>query len=158
MSTSIVIGDFVIGDKIGEGTYSRVFLAERKTTSDGMYAIKIPKINFSRAESEAAHIKHEYEMLREFDHPHIIKVIDANEGDADLIRLPSNRKRKTAYIVFEHCENGELFKWISENGAMSDTVTRAVFRQILSAVQAMHEKGVSHGDLKPENILFDEML
>ena len=40
---------------------------------------------------------------------------------------------------------------------MSDAVTRAVFRQIVSAVAAMHEKGISHGDLKPENILFDDM-
>ena len=90
--TTTVISDFIIGEKIGEGTYSRVYLCERKDTSEGTYAIKIPKINFARADREAEAINHEGKILNEeFDHPHIIKVIDySKDGEADLIRLPSN--------------------------------------------------------------------
>ena len=49
-TTTTVISDFIIGEKIDEGTYSRVYLCERKDTSEGTYAIKIPKINFARAD------------------------------------------------------------------------------------------------------------
>jgi serine/threonine protein kinase len=59
------------------------------------------------------------------------------------------------YVVLEYCPEGDLFSKITETDDYvgNDHKARAVFLQILDAVQHCHSKGVYHRDLKPENIL-----
>ena len=41
-------------------------------------------------------------------------------------------------------------------GGFDEKEARRIFRQLLSAVQYLHQKGYSHRDIKPENIIFRE--
>ena len=59
------------------------------------------------------------------------------------------------YLALEYAENGELFDYIAETGSFSEPVTRYYFRQLISALEYMHELGYAHRDVKPENILID---
>jgi serine/threonine protein kinase len=49
-------------------------------------------------------------------------------------------------MVMEHCDGGELFKYITENGKMdaSSERTKNIFRQIVEAVSHCHEKNFAH--------------
>ena len=43
-----------------------------------------------------------------------------------------------------------------ERSRLSEREARRFFRQIVSAVAYLHERGYAHRDLKPENVLFDK--
>lgn len=48
---------------------------------------------------------------------------------------------------------GELFDQIVNRGTYSERDAANVVRQILEAVEYMHNNGIAHRDLKPENLL-----
>ena len=48
---------------------------------------------------------------------------------------------------------GELFDQIVSRGTYSERDAANVVRQILEAVEYMHNNGIAHRDLKPENLL-----
>ena len=76
-------------------------------------------------------------------HPYIIDLHDVFETSTFI------------FLVFELCEKGELFDYLTEVVTLSEKRTRYVMRQLLEAIEFMHSKNIIHRDLKPENILLD---
>ena len=52
--------------------------------------------------------------------------------------------------------NGDLFEFLRKYGPLTDEVSRRLFKEILIALEHMHNKGYAHRDLKLENIMLDE--
>lgn len=50
---------------------------------------------------------------------------------------------------------GELFDFLKLTGAFPESIARAYFYQLLTALAATHEAGIAHRDIKPENLLLD---
>merc|ERR1712008_102771 len=59
------------------------------------------------------------------------------------------------YIVMERFNSKDLFDFISEQGALPETMAKDLFRQIVGTVIGCYNKGVMHRDIKDENILID---
>jgi len=57
------------------------------------------------------------------------------------------------FLVMELVPGKELFDKIVERGQYSEKDASNIARQIISAVEYLHEKGIAHRDLKPENLL-----
>lgn len=55
---------------------------------------------------------------------------------------------------FYRVTGGELFDRIVEKGSYTEKDASGLIRQVLEAVDYMHEQGVVHRDLKPENLLY----
>lgn len=96
----------------------------------------------------------EVDALKNLEHPNILKLLKhSNKGVA---KRSDGSQLDVNYMCIEYAEGGELFEYISETGAFTENEVRYFFRQIINALEYMHDKGYAHRDLKPENILFDE--
>lgn len=131
-------------DNLGKGAFGEVRKALH--LESGVYrAVKIIyKANASPEEQKK--ILNEIDILRQLDHPNIVKIYEYFE-DAKFI-----------YIVMELVTGGELFDKIQAVHHFSERKAAEYFLQILGGVNYLHKHGVVHRDLKPENILFDDNL
>jgi serine/threonine protein kinase len=58
-------------------------------------------------------------------------------------------------VIVSYASGGALNQYIRERGPLSEDVARFFFRQLIAAVEAMHESGLYHRDLKLEHALID---
>lgn len=59
------------------------------------------------------------------------------------------------YIITELLSGGELFDRISEVKNFSEAKAGYIIKQVLLALNYMHQQKITHRDLKPENILLE---
>ena len=55
----------------------------------------------------------------------------------------------------EYADGGELIEYVEEKQGLEEIEVRALFKQMISAIDACHSQGIIHRDLKLENVLFD---
>lgn len=83
-------------------------------------------------------LKNEVSILRELDHPHIVKYIYT---DADPVNMRVD-------ILLEYVPGGSLSSLIKKFGAFNEKITKIYLRQMLDALSYIHSKGIVHRDLK----------
>ena len=128
--------------KIGGGAFGTVWLSHRKDYSKYKFAIK--KINKKEVGSnELEFLRREINVLREVDHPNIIKFYDTYENSTHI------------YIVMEYCSGGELFTKITDEGCLHESEARVYMNKMIMAVNHLHSLNIVHRDLKTENFIFD---
>jgi serine/threonine protein kinase len=84
-----------------------------------------------------AAFRREVELLRQFDHPHVVALLDCN--------LTADRP----FYVMPLMRGGCLTPWA---GRLPDSNLRAAFAEIVDAVVHMHARGALHRDLKLDNV------
>jgi len=89
-------------------------------------------------------LKNEIAILKDLDHPNIVKMFEFLEDD------------KRIYIVTEICKGGELFDEILNRSKFDENDAAVVMKQLLSAINYCHTKKIVHRDLKPENMLLEQ--
>ncbi|XP_023158780.1 calcium/calmodulin-dependent protein kinase type 1 isoform X2 [Ceratitis capitata] len=136
---------------LGTGAFSEVRLAESKENPGEHFAVKIIDKKALRGKEES--LENEIRVLRRFSandpengpcltHPNIVQLLETFEDKSKV------------YLVMELVTGGELFDRIVEKGSYTEKDASGLIRQILEAVDYMHEQGVVHRDLKPENLLY----
>ena len=53
----------------------------------------------------------------------------------------------------EYCDDGELFDRMMDVQKFTEIQAAGILKQVLLAINYMHNKNIAHRDLKPENIL-----
>ena len=87
-------------------------------------------------------MQNEIAILRKVEHPNIVKLYDVYED------------RHKLHLIMEYLPGGELFARICEKESFSEREAARILKQILEALDHMHDKNILHLDLKPDNILF----
>ncbi|OJJ86950.1 serine/threonine-protein kinase [Aspergillus glaucus CBS 516.65] len=133
---------WVLLEKMGDGAFSNVYRAKDATGPYDQVAIKVVR-KYEMNSTQRANILKEVQIMRQIDHPNVVKLIDFSEA------------RQYYYIILELCPGGELFHQIVRLTYFSEELSRHVILQVAKAIEYLHEtSGVVHRDIKPENLLF----
>ncbi|MEZ0263815.1 MAG: tetratricopeptide repeat protein [Phycisphaerae bacterium] len=135
-----VIGRYKLLQQIGEGGFGVVYMADQETPVRRRVALKIIKAGMD-TRAVIARFEAERQALAMMDHPNIARVLDAGATAAGL-----------PYFVMELVKGIPITDYCDE--ANLDMRQRLeLFKDVCSAVQHAHQKGVIHRDLKPSNIM-----
>lgn len=142
------IGKYRLLKTIGKGNFAKVKLAKHVPTGKEV-AIKIidkTQLNPTSLQKLFREVSRvntlseldtdlnlfQVRIMKMLDHPNIVKLFQVIQTD------------KTLYLVMEYASGGEVFDYLVMHGRMKEKEARAKFRQIVSAVQYLHQKRIIH--------------
>lgn len=133
----------------------RVKLAQ---SSDGKcHALKISKLEIGNENTDCSNNQElfyaEADALQDLKHKNIIKYHGHSECSSAVRK--DGTSTQVQYIALEYLGQGEIFDYVAQTGRFSEEEARYYFKQLIEAVEYIHENGYSHRDIKPENILLD---
>jgi calcium-dependent protein kinase len=132
---------YQINKKIGEGQFGYVRLAMHKTTNQERAVKSIEKSKITKSSTNSAKIFLELEILKELDHPNILKVFEFFEDGIYF------------HMVSEYINGEILYNRILTNKNIPEETASNIMQQILSGIAYCHEKSIIHREIHPENIL-----
>src|SRR5262245_52398353 len=127
-------------EKLGEGGFGVVYVAEQKEPVKRRFALKIIKLGMDTRQV-VTRFAAERQALAMMDHPNIAKVLDA--GSTSTGR---------PFFVMELVRGIKLTDYCDQN-KLSTKERLDLFVQVCRALQHAHQKGIIHRDIKPSNIL-----
>ena len=131
--------------KLGQGTFGQVYKIMQLKTGN-IRALKIIPKNNLRAGFTDKDITREINIMKNLDHPHIIKLYEFYKDTENY------------YLVNEFCTEGDLSEKMNKLKFLPEPIVKILMAQIFSAVLYLNNRGIIHGDLKLENILVDSYL
>ena len=134
------VGRYVVRERLGEGGFAEVYLAEQTEPVRRQVALKIIKLGMD-TKQVIARFEAERQALAMMDHPNVAKVFDA--GASETGRPYFVMEYVAGTPINEYCDRHR----VNINGRLH------LFMQVCEAVQHAHQKGIIHRDLKPSNVL-----
>src|SRR5215510_13149265 len=135
-----VIGSYKLLEKIGEGGFGIVFMAEQQQPVRRKVALKVLKPGMDTRQV-VARFEAERQALALMDHPNIAHVLDGGET---AFGRP--------YFVMDLVRGIPITQFCDQNH-LPVRERLELFVAVCQAVQHAHQKGIIHRDLKPANIM-----
>ena len=136
------IGNYILGKKLGQGTFGIVVLAKHEITGENV-AIKILDKEKIVRESDKTRLEREIRIMKNMYHNNIVQLYQVIENQKEL------------FIVMEYISGKELFDYIIHKKHLDDLESCKFYQQIISGIEYLGQTKVAHRDLKPENLLLD---
>ena len=130
---------------LGEGAFGSVYKVKRKNagTREIIRALKeISKESMNVNEDNKEEVRNEIEVLKNIDHPNIMKIFEFFEDDNKI------------YLVNEFCGGGDVAGMNDKYGIFPEFFLKYIMFQVFLAISFLHSNKVVHGDIKRENIGF----
>ncbi len=141
------LGKYEIIERIGKGGMAEVYKAYHSQL-DREVAVKVLYSHLAEGKEFLKRFEHEAKSVAALKHPNIVRVHDFDNQN-DLY-----------YMVFEYIKGGtvgDLMKsYTDKQQYISSELMVKIFKQLISALDYAHKKGLIHRDIKPSNILIDE--
>lgn len=136
----ILNGRYQINEIIGVGGMAVVYKAYDHLLARNV-AVKILKDEYMKNEEFRHRFTLESKAITLLSHKNIVDIYDVSL-DGDIL-----------FIAMEYLDGVTLKEYIDSVGVLEWHEGTHYIKQILSAVQHAHERGVVHRDLKPQNIM-----
>lgn len=129
--------------RLGDGYGSVVYLATNVTTQSRAAAKVINLGALDDWTVQAVRGERAALVLLGNTHPHIVKLLDVYESDAELV------------FFLTLAQHGDLHALMGRRDSkrLLEVEARYVFLQLLDALDHAHRYSIAHRDLKPENVL-----
>lgn len=151
-----VVGDYLLGATLGEGSFGKVKECVRRVPrpeEEGRWAAKImkaggPGLSRRRTGEMLERMEREVRLVHRLHHPNIIRL-------EEVLRRPE--KPDKLYLIMEFCP-GSLASMLEEAEAkhFPEWQAQAFFRQLLTGLAYLHSTRIVHRDIKPSNLLVSE--
>ena len=137
--TAALAGQYSIERKLGEGGMASVYLAE-DLRHHRKVAVKVVHPELA-AVLGAERFLSEIHVTAALQHPHILPLFDSGQADGQL------------YYVMPFVDGESLRGRLHRERQLPIDEAVRLAREVASALDYAHRKGVIHRDIKPENIL-----
>ena len=139
---SLVFGNYVVFDKIGEGGMG-VVLKARHRRMDRVVAVKVLAEKALKSPDAVERFYREVKAAARLSHPNVVTAYDADEHQG------------THYFAMEYVEGQDLSHLAHRRGPLPVPETIDYIIQAARGLQYAHSQGVVHRDIKPGNLLLD---
>ena len=141
-SKSLVLGNYRILDKLGQGGMGMVLKAEHRRM-DRIVALKVLAPQFVKDKDALARFLREVKAAARLTHPNIVTAYDADEV------------KGMHFLVMEYVEGVDLASHVRQHGRLSPDKAINCLLQAARGLEYAHRHGVIHRDIKPSNLLLD---
>ncbi len=138
----LVLGDYTILDRIGEGGMGQVFKALHRRL-DRFAAIKILSDSALHDRRSIERFHQEVRTAAQITHPNIVITYDASEQNG------------IHYLVMEYVDGQDVATVLEKNGTLSVSQAIDVILQTARGLAYAHSRRIIHRDIKPGNLLLD---
>uniref|UniRef100_A0AAQ4PZ22 non-specific serine/threonine protein kinase n=2 Tax=Gasterosteus aculeatus aculeatus TaxID=481459 RepID=A0AAQ4PZ22_GASAC len=138
------VGSYLVGKMINKGSFAKVMEGLHIGTGEKLAIKVIDKKKARQDPYVLKNMKREPRIHQMVRHPHIVVLLETLETE------------NSYYMAMELCAGGDLMDRICDRKRLEEKEVRRYTRQILSAVEHLHQHGIVHRDLKIENFLLDE--
>ena len=127
---------------LGEGAFGSVYKVKRKNAGTREIIRAMKEISKESICSNEEELRNEIEVLKNLDHPNIMKIYEFFEDDQNI------------YLINEFCGGGDIAGLMDKYGVFPEFLLKYVMFQVFLAISFLHSNKVVHGDIKRENIAY----
>jgi serine/threonine protein kinase/WD40 repeat protein len=136
----LVVGPYIILEKLGEGGMGAVFKAHNVRLGR-IVAIKLLRKERSTNAEVIRRFHREVQVASSLAHPNVVRAFDASDVEGNLV------------FEMEYVEGINLTQLVHKRGALPAPMASDFIRQAALGLQHAHEKGLVHRDIKPSNLV-----
>lgn len=140
---SLVLGNYVLLEKIGAGGMGEVYKAEHRRM-DRLVAVKVLPASTMKDPATVARFEREVKAAAKISHPNIVAAHDADCANG------------IHFLVMELVEGSDLSALVKKNGPFPVEKAINYVLQAAKGLEAAHAEGIVHRDIKPSNLLLDK--
>jgi eukaryotic-like serine/threonine-protein kinase len=138
----VLAGRYRLLAPIGAGASGRVYVADDVRLKRRV-GVKVLHLALAEDAGFLRRFRAEAQVAASLNHPNVMAVYDWGEDDVP-------------FMVLELLTGGSLRGMLDADARLSPSQAAHVGRQVSSALEYAHARGVVHRDIKPANLLFDE--